>query len=62
MAKINLNTASKDEIAPIIGQEKAQDLIDYREKNGGINSWDDLKKIPGMSEEMVNRMKQSTEL
>jgi competence protein ComEA len=49
MAAVNINTATKEELTSIkgIGEKRAQDIIDYRTKNGNFKSVDDLEKFPG---------------
>ncbi|RXJ93660.1 DNA-binding protein [Malaciobacter molluscorum] len=60
-AAIDFNKASKQELMNIkgIGEKKAQSIIDYRKKNK-INSVDDLQKIKGFGEKLVNKIKKST--
>ena len=56
--KININTANRDEIAklPMVGDTRAQYLVDNRP----FNSWEDLqKKVPSLSETMVNDLKKA---
>src|SRR5262245_6911062 len=50
MAAVNINTATKEELTTLqgIGEKRAQDIIDYRTKNGPFKSVDDLEKIPGI--------------
>ena len=47
---VNINTASKDELKMLkgIGDTRAQDIIDYRTKNGNFKSVDDLEKVKGI--------------
>lgn len=47
---VNINTASKDELKALkgIGDTRAQDIIDYRKKNGDFKSVDDLEKVKGI--------------
>ena len=57
MAAVNINTATKEELTTLqgIGEKRAQDIIDYRTKNGPFKSVDDLEKVPGIG---PGRMKQ----
>ena len=47
---VNINTATKDELKALkgIGDTRAQDIIDYRKKNGDFKSIDDLEKVKGI--------------
>ena len=49
-AAVNINTASKEELTSVkgIGDKRAQEIIDYRKKNGDFKSVDDLEKVPGI--------------
>jgi len=49
-AVVNINTASKEELTTIkgIGDKRAQEIIDYRKKNGDFKSVDELEKVPGI--------------
>jgi competence protein ComEA len=57
IAAVNINTATKEELTSLkgIGEKRAQDIIDYRTKNGPFKSVDDLEKVPGIG---PGRMKQ----
>ena len=48
--KINLNTASADELASLkgIGEKKAQAIVDHREKQGKFTSIDQLADVSGI--------------
>lgn len=61
---ININTATKDELKKIsgIGDSKAQKIIDYREKNGGFNSIEDIKNVDGIGEKTFENLKEEIEV
>lgn len=47
---VNINTASKEQLKALkgIGDTRAQDIIDYRKKNGDFKSVDELEKVKGI--------------
>ena len=49
--KVNINTASKEELAslPKIGEDRAQMLMDERP----FDSWEEIDELPGFDEEVV---------
>jgi competence protein ComEA len=49
-AVVNINTATKEELTTIkgIGDKRAQEIIDYRKKNGDFKSVDELERVPGI--------------
>lgn len=48
MAKIDINTASFEEIERVhgIGKGRAREIIEYRERHGGIRELDELYDLP----------------
>lgn len=59
--KININTAdlSKLKEIPGVGDVKAKNIIEYREKNGGFKSIEDIKNIDGIGEKTFEKIKDS---
>ena len=59
VAAVNINTATKEELTSIngIGEKRAQDIIDYRTKNGPFKTVDDLEKIPGVGPGLMKRIR-----
>lgn len=57
--KININTASAQELAtlPRIGPKKASAIIEYRNKNGKFQRIEDIMKVKGIGEKTFLRLK-----
>jgi len=55
---VNLNTASRRELdkLPRIGPVTAARIIEYREKNGGFNSPNDLLNVKGIGPKTLERL------
>ncbi len=55
---LNINVASKEELEEVLGLEPdlAQTIIDHRDLNGPFKSVDELRKINGLTEDMINAM------
>lgn len=56
--KININTASVAEMVKLVylRYAVAQEIVAYREKNGGIGSFDELKQIEGFPSDKIDRI------
>ncbi|XHF86609.1 ComEA family DNA-binding protein [Vibrio sp. HN007] len=62
---VNINSASTDELATLlkgIGNKKAQDIVDYREKHGKFTSADDLIKVKGIGPSTIEKNRERIEL
>lgn len=58
-ARININTASKEELMTIkgIGTVTADRIIEYREKNNGFIDVDELIEVQGIGEKTLENMR-----
>ena len=57
--KININTASKEELLSLkgIGDSRAEDIINYRTENGKFAAIEDIMKVPGIKQGAFNKIK-----
>ena len=57
--KININQADLTELQKLtgVGQKKAQDIIDFRTKNGDFKSLEDLGKVSGFGDKTLEKLK-----
>ena len=57
---VNINTANKELLMtlPGIGESRAKDIINYREKNGGYSSIEDIMKVSGIKEAAFEKIKE----
>ena len=58
-SRINVNTASAAELdkLPGIGATLSQRLVEYRTKNGPYKTLDDLRKVPGLTRSVIEKIK-----
>ena len=62
--KISINNSTKDQLMTLqgIGEAKANDIIKYREENGPFNSIEDIKKVPGIGDNLFAQIKEDITL
>ena len=58
-ATVNINTATKDELAtlPGIGPAKAQAILDYRKAHGSFKTVEELKDVKGIGAKRFEKLK-----
>jgi len=59
LAVVNINTATKQELISLKGvsEKRAQEIIDYRTKNGPFKSIDDLQLVPGFTPGLMKQIR-----
>ncbi|WP_455721095.1 helix-hairpin-helix domain-containing protein [Agathobacter sp.] len=57
--KVNINTATKEQLMTLsgIGESKADSIIKYRTENGSFSAVEDITKVSGIGEAMLNKIK-----
>lgn len=62
--KVNINTASKEELMtlPGIGEAKALAILAYRQENGPFSSIEELKQVEGIKDGVFSKMKDFIEI
>ena len=55
--KVNLNTAGIEELSQLelVGEKKAQAIIDYREENGAFRTVEEITNVDGISTVILNK-------
>lgn len=58
-AAVDLNTATQAQLEGVsgIGPSKAKAILDYRSKNGGFKTVDELDKVPGFGKATLDRIR-----
>ena len=59
LAVVNINTATKEELTTLkgVGEKRAQEIINYRTKNGPFKTVDDLEKVPGIGPGIMKQIR-----
>ena len=59
IGKVNLNTASKEQLMTLsgIGEAKAMSIIAYREEHGGFQKVEELMEVQGIKEGVFNKVR-----
>ncbi|HEO7265555.1 TPA: helix-hairpin-helix domain-containing protein [Streptococcus agalactiae] len=62
--KINLNKADLSSLQTIsgVGAKRAQDILDYRDSQGGFKTIDGLKNVSGIGEKTLEKLRQDVTL
>ncbi|MDR1615300.1 MAG: helix-hairpin-helix domain-containing protein [Campylobacteraceae bacterium] len=63
-AKIDLNSADAKTLASIngIGDKKAEAIVEYREKNGKFKKIEDVLKVKGIGDKLLEVIKKEAEV
>jgi len=56
---VNINTGTVEELAqvPLVGQELAEAIVEYREENGDFQVIEELLQVDGFSRNLLRRVK-----
>ena len=63
-AKININTATVEELSVLkgIGEKKAHSIVEHRKETGPFDSIEDLKDVKGIGDKIFNKIKDLIEV
>ena len=58
-ARVDLNKASKEELMTLngIGESRADAILEYRKKQGGFRSAEELKEVEGIKDGIFDKIK-----
>lgn len=62
---VNINTATAEELSALlvgVGDKKAKEIVDYREKNGDFVTADSLVNVKGIGEATVEKNRERIQL
>ena len=61
---VSINTATKEDLMTLsgIGENKAEDIIKYREEHGGFKSVDELMEVEGIGDSLFDKIKENITL
>lgn len=56
---VDLNSAGVEELSNIalIGRQRAEEIVRYRDEHGFFRDWNDLRNIPGFSDKLIDDLK-----
>ena len=59
LAKVNINTATAEELATLngIGKAKAEAIVDHRTTHGNFANVEDLTKVKGIGDKIIEKIK-----
>ena len=59
LGTVNVNSAQQSELqrAKGLDKHKAKAIIEYRAKNGAIENFQDLAKVPGLTPDVIEKAK-----
>jgi competence protein ComEA len=64
IAAVNINTATEAELETLngIGPAKAKAIVEYRKKQGGFKSIDELENVEGIGSKTLNNLRKDLSL
>jgi competence protein ComEA len=64
LAAVNINTATEAELETLngIGPEKAKAIVEYRKKQGGFKSIDELENVEGIGSKTLSNLRKDLSL